>query len=872
MEKVEKISLSENWVLLHEEKSLNIPTVVPGSVFETLIDNGVIDDPFYGLREQEVSWVYESKWVYETEFDLESDFLKHECILLRCYGLDTISEVILNGENLGTANNMFVRYDFKVKSILKSKGNRLIVKFESPTVKSREKKENGGINLNTGYAAIPGVPYLRKAQYSFGWDWGPKLPDIGIWKPIELVGYDSLKIDSIYISQNFNYNKNLNKLSELEENTDLGVMSTDLAIEINLESNLSISELNNYNLKVDLKAPDGKLFTFEKAINILNPKVKFTLDYPNLWWTHDLGTPYLYDLSVTISKNGIIDSLKQKIGIREIRLIQNKDKWGKSFFFMLNGVPIFAKGANWIPVDSFIPRGKKRGLYQSNLFNAKEANMNMIRIWGGGIYEDDLLYDICDEIGILVWQDFPFACAVYPPDEEFIENIKIEATQNIQRLRNHPSLALWCGNNEIEWLWKNELYRSEIIEVDKINEFKSGYLTVFENILPELINKYDPNHSYWPSSPSNGFVGSSLGTQNSNSPDIGDSHFWDVWHRNKPFKAYRKFDSRFMSEFGYESFPSIKTLENICPTEQFDFFSPIMENHQKNSAGNKKILNYMKKRFKIPPEFENQVILSQITQAEAIQYGVEHWRRNRNDFHCMGALYWQLNDCWPVASWSSLDYFGRWKALHYFAKRFYQNVFASIKEDKNSVEFWLTNDLKERKSVVFEWKMFNSDSNKISEGIFEVDISALSSNMVGTLNVNKIDIIEEKIQDHIIFYQLKTHDKIIIDQGMRLFDAPKRFNLQDPFIKWEILKIEDEDLTDLKVNIKVSNEFIALFVFLDSEEYDFVASDNFFSMEPNEARIIQLNQLKKRDGSSLSIQEIKREAFYIRSLFDLIIP
>ena len=873
MEKVEKICLSENWVLLHEEKNINIPTVVPGSVFETLIDTEVIGDPFYGLREHEVLWVYESNWNYETEFDLEPAFLEHKNVLLRCNGLDTISEVILNGENLGSTNNMFVRYDFRVKSILRNKGNRLTIKFKSPTIKAREEKEKRGINLNTGYAAHPGVPYLRKAQYSFGWDWGPKLPDIGIWKPIELIGYESLRIDSIYINQKLYYNKNLNELPKLEEMTDLGVISTDLSIEINLESDLSTSELNNYSLKVGMRAPDGKLFTFEESINILTPKAKFTLEYPYLWWTHDLGIPNLYDLSVTISNNEIIDSINQKVGIREIRLIQNVDKWGKSFFFMLNGVPIFAKGANWIPVDNFIPRGIKRGLYQSNLVNAKEANMNMIRVWGGGIYEDDLFYDLCDELGILIWQDFTFACAVYPHDEEFIENFKIEATQNIKRLRNHPSLALWCGNNEIEWLWKWELQNVEITKDDKINEFKLGYLTVFENLLPELINTYDPNHSYWPSSPSNGFVGGSLGTQISNSPDIGDSHFWDVWHRNKPFRAYRKFDSRFMSEFGYESFPSIKTIEDICPTEQFDFFSPIMENHQKNSAGNKKILDYMKKRFEIPPEFEKQVILSQITQAEAIQYGVEHWRRNRNDFHCMGTLYWQLNDCWPVASWSSLDYYGRWKALHYFAKRFYQNVFASIKEDKNSVEFWVTNDLKERKSVIFEWKMFNSESNKICDDVYEVDISPLSSKMVGTLNVNKINKVKEKMQDHIIFYQLKTDDKkkLIIDRGMRLFDAPKRFNLQDPFIKWEISKIEDEYLTDLKIEIKVSTEFIALFVYVDSEELDFVASDNFFSMEPKEIRIIKLNQLKRRDGSSLSTKEIKKEAFYIRSLFDLIV-
>ena len=871
MEKVDKISLVKNWSLIHRKRNLIMPTEVPGSVFETLIDHDVIEDPFYGLREHEVSWVYDSNWDYEIEFDLEPAFLDHKSILLRCHGLDTISEVILNGEILGNTDNMFIRYDFSVKSKLNSKGNKLILKFKSPTIEARKEIENSGIKLNTGYAAIPGVPYLRKAQYSFGWDWGPKLPDIGIWKPIELIGFDNIKIDSIYISQKLHYNKTISELSDLNEITDLGVMSADLSIEIILNSELPTDKLNSYSLKVELKAPDGKTFTSEKEINILTPKIEFTLEYPYLWWTQDLGNPNLYDLSVEIRKNGIIDSFKQKVGIREIRIIQNADEWGESFFFMLNGFPIFAKGANWIPVDSFIPRGKKRGLYQSNLSNAKDANMNMIRIWGGGIYEDDLFYDICDELGILVWQDFPFACAIYPHDDKFIENFKIEATQNIKRLRNHPSLALWCGNNEIEWLWKLEMHNTEIAQEDKINEFKSGYLTVFEKILPELINAHDPNHFYWPSSPSNGLVGNTLGIKDSNSPDSGDSHFWDVWHRNKPFKAYRKFNSRFMSEFGYESFPSVKTIEVICPTDQFDFFSPIMENHQKNSAGNKKILDYMKKRFEIPPEFENQVILSQITQAEAIQYGVEHWRRNRNDFHCMGALYWQLNDCWPVASWSSLDYFGRWKALHYFAKRFYQNVFASIKEDKNSIEFWVTNDTKERKSLLLEWKIFNSESNEICDDLIKDDISPLSSKMVGILDLNKLNNIKEKLHDHIIFFQLKSNDNNtqIIDQGMKLFDAPKKFNLENPSIKWEIIKIDDKDLADLRGDIKITNESIALFVFLDSKVYDFIANDNYFSMEPNETRIIRLDHLKKRDGSSLSIQEIKREAFYIKSLFDL---
>jgi len=872
MEKVEKIILSENWTLMHKVKGLNIPTEVPGSVFETLIDNKIIEDPFYGLNEQKMSWVYDSEWDYETEFDLEPSFLEHKVILLRFHGLDTVSEVVLNGESLGFTDNMFIRYDFNVKTKIKSKNNKLVVKFKSPTLKARTEIEKEGINLNTGYAAIAGVPYLRKAQYSFGWDWGPKLPDVGIWRPVELIGYNSLKIDSTYITQKLHYNKDVNDLTELEEITDIGVMSADLSIKINLESELLTSELNRYSLKVDLKAPDGKIFTSEKPINILNPKVEFTLEYPYLWWTHDLGTPNLYDLSITISKNGIIDSFKQKIGIRETCLIRNTDEWGESFFFRLNGVPIFAKGANWIPIDSFIPRGKKKGLYQSNLADAKEANMNMIRVWGGGIYEDDLFYDLCDNLGILVWQDFPFACAVYPYDKEFIEKIRIEATQNIKRIRNHPSLALWCGNNEIEWLWRLELYNSEITKEDQMSKFKIGYLKTFETLLPELINEYDPNHPYWPSSPSNGFVGEALGTQNSNSPDIGDSHFWDVWHSNKPFRAYRKFDSRFMSEFGYESFPSIKTIEDFCPFAQLNFFSPIMENHQKNSAGNNKILKYMKKRFTIPQIFENQIILSQITQAEAIEYGVEHWRRNRSNYHCMGTLYWQINDCWPVASWSSVDYYGRWKALHYYTKRFYHPLFPSVKEDTKSVEFWVSSDLRTSQEFQFEWKIYKSDGNLEKSDSFESVILPCSSKKLGVVNFSDFKQTDDNLSDLIVFFTLKFNNLVGEQEfhGFKLFSAPKKFPLQDPNISWELSEYYCEDSNEKDYELKITAKKIALYVHVDSQKIDFTASDNYFSLEPGETRIISLKNLGLVYSSEPAYKTVKKEDFSVKSLYNLL--
>jgi beta-mannosidase len=706
---------------------------------------------------------------------------------------------------------------------------------------------------------IPGIPYLRKAQYSFGWDWGPKLPDISIWKPVELIGYDGMRIMSTIISQTFEYNTNPLEIRNPNEITKIGVMGVDLSVKVQLSG---LDDLSKYYVNINLKAPDGTILSqkcdFQSPIN-------FHIEYPYLWWTHDLGTPNLYDLKVSLINNNTIEEHTQKIGIRDLKIIQNEDEWGKSFYFMLNGVPLFSKGANWIPIDSFIPRGEKKGLYHSNLKNAKEANMNMIRVWGGGIYETNLFYELCDELGLLIWQDFPYACAIYPYHEEFFENIRLESKQNIIRLRNHPSLALWCGNNEIEWLWRWELKFSEIEDENLIKSFKDGYIKIFEEIIPNLLDIYDPNHPYWPSSPSNGYAGQDLGFINSNSPDIGDSHFWDVWHRNKPFKAYRKFDSRFMSEFGFESFPSIKTIEEFCPPEQYDIFSPIMENHQKNSAGNQKILDYMKKRFSIPESFENQVILSQITQAEAVEYGVEHWRRNRNDYHCMGALYWQLNDCWPVASWSSLDYFNRWKALHYFAKRFFQPLFASVKEDKNNVEFWVSNDTRIPSEIRFDWKLLDSNAKTHNEGKKEAFIPPCTSILLDKLNLD-----EFSNRQLAIFYNLyDSKNNQCIYQGFRLLVAPKKFSLKNPSLSCELSEIKNYNTNEAEYKLMISSKNIALYVFIESDKYDFLASDNFFSLEPDQTRIIILKNLNFV-YSSEPYSKVSTDDFKVKSLFDLI--
>ena len=822
-----------------------------------MLENEVIEDPFYGVNEHEMNWIYDSDWVYEREFDIEDNFLNHKNIILRFYGLDTHTKIYLNDEILGLTENMFIRYEFDIKSKLQNTGNKLIIKFKSPTKKAQEEAEKLDINLNTGYAAIPGVPFLRKAQYSFGWDWGPKLPDSGIWKSVEIVGYDDIKITSVYPYSVFNYSKES--------------FSVKLYIKVELTSEIQDLSKLFYKLAVKVTTPDNDYILKEFLLNNKNEILEIDVENPLLWWTHDLGVPNLYLVETSILKDDIIDSVVQKIGLRDIHLVRESDKWGESFFFQLNGIPIFAKGANWIPIDSFIPRGKRIGLYSKNLNYAKMANMNMIRVWGGGIYEDDLFYDLCDELGLLVWQDFPFACAFYHFYDEFIENIKEEVIQNIKRLRSHPSLALWCGNNEIEWLWnylldKNPRFKNKDIK----SKFESRYNEMFEHIIPHLIKKYDLVHPYWPSSPSNGFVGKKLGKINSNSPDFGDSHFWSVWHGGKPFTTYREFNSRFMSEFGFESFPSSKTLSEFCTQNQFDFYSPIMESHQKNSAGNKKIMDYMEKRFSIPQKFEHQVILSQITQAEAIEYGVAHWRQNRNENHCMGTLYWQLNDCWPVASWSSVDYFGRWKALHYFAKRFYQPLFVSIREEDNKIEFWVTNDLKEPQELTLEWKILNSEGTMLLNGGKNFKISSCISFKVDSRDINLINKDKTQKQNNIILFKLKDKNKQekIIFHGFYLFEAPKYFFLADPELSINSKEIYKRNNNQISIELNISTKNIALYVFIESDAIDFIASDNFISMEPGETRLITLNVIKVLD-QNLSYNKII-DSVKLNSLYDLI--
>ncbi len=855
--------LNDNWKIVQKEKVISLSCSVPETIFESLIKHGVISDPFYGNEEHNVSWVYEADWTYEKWFDLDTKFLSYSSIKIRFHGLDTTAEVFLNGKSIGKTENMFRIYEFDIKSIAKSTDNHLVVKFISPVNSARVKKKQWKDNLSTGLnTAIPGVPYLRKAQYSFGWDWGPKLPDIGIWKDVEIVCSDGVSIEYVHPRCYYFYDKEIGEQEKTQPMIKVAKIETDIVLN-NIDS-------HSYVLQLRVFTPSGKEFQKNIVTQKNEETIEILIENPELWWTHDLGEPLLHSLEVIIAEKDIILHTKTlTIGLRDIQLVREEDKWGETFYFRLNGLPVFAKGANWIPIDSFIPRGEKLGLYHMNLQYSKDANFNCIRVWGGGIFETDEFYNHCDQLGLLVWQDFPYACAVYPFfDPEFLDNAIEEARQNIIRLRHHASLALWCGNNEIEALFDGLILLFSRGFFKK-RKYKTHYIKFFEEILPRLVTQYDPQHAYWPSSPSNGGYSSYLGggLLRSQKNGYGDKHYWGVWHGGRPFSSYRKQDTRFMSEYGFESFPDMRTIAEFCPKDQLNMFSSIMENHQKNSAGNKKILNYMKKRFSIPKDFGKQVILSQITQAEAMKYGVEHWRRNKNDHHCMGSLYWQLNDCWPVASWSSLDYYGRWKALHYFARRFYAPLLPSILEFDDCIEFWVSNDTNINQTVSLSYSVCNAEEvitarNEEYTGETHV-IPALSSQLIV---VQEIKTKSKGQGQQIIFVRIKDETGEV-HENFHLLGRPGEFYLRKPEL--QMFLIEEEQLSKNSCKIRIKNDVIAPYVFIESKIFDISPSDNYFSMDFNSEKkiTVKLNSFIHK-GENLNEKEIF-ESLQIKSLWDL---
>ena len=626
---------------------------VPGSVYQDLLNDGAIDDPYDRDNELAALAVMDHDFEYETYLDVPEAMLGQEEILLHFEGIDTGADLELNGCLLGHVENMHRTWEFPIKKLLKEGENRLKVSLRSPTQFIRQANEKTPL-LGTA-DAMEGFPHLRKAHCMFGWDWGPRLPDAGIWRAVSLIAYSTARLDDVHISQEH---------GEDAVTLRFQIQAVRPGEDGALNMNSSQTGKAGLSCRAVVTGPDGKRWTCE-AGELFSSGI--CIQDPCLWWPNGYGEQPLYQVVVELLSGGtVIDRWERRIGLRTMTVCREKDQWGEQFCHVVNGVKIFAMGADYIPEDCILSRmtpERTRWLLEQ----AQAAHYNCIRVWGGGHYPADAFYDACDELGLVVWQDFMFACAVYDLTEEFEANITAEAVDNIKRIRHHASLGLWCGNNEME------MFVDLGVWVNKPSQ-KSDYVKMYEYLLPKLCRRYDPNTFYWPASPSSGGA-----FDKPNDEARGDAHYWDVWHGNKPFTEYRKFHFRYVSEFGFQSFPALKTCESFTRPEDRNIFSYVMEKHQRNATANGKIMNYLEQTFLYPSDFDTVLYASQLLQAEAIRCGIEHFRRHRG--RCMGTIVWQLNDCWPVASWSSIDYYGRWKALHYYEKRCFAPILISCEEE-----------------------------------------------------------------------------------------------------------------------------------------------------------------------------------------------
>ncbi|MGI6671573.1 MAG: beta-mannosidase [Christensenellales bacterium] len=780
-----RMDLGGQWHMHRLGDAERIPATVPGSVYSALLEAGRMEDPFWRDNELDALKLMEHNYVFERTFDVTPQMLDGDALILTCLGLDTLCEVRVNDQLVLSANNMHRTWEVDVKQHVHAGQNHLHVTFFSPTKFVAEAFENSFIDGSTD--AMRGFPHLRKAHCMFGWDWGPRLPDAGIWRDIYLTRVDKARLRSVRIRQHHQDGR------------------VTLSFEPEAEVVAGAPALSG---RITVTAPDGTILTSEgEDIEVTNPQ---------LWWPNGLGEQPLYDVHAELRADGeAVDTWQARIGLRTMTMKREKDEWGESFETCVNGVSFFAMGADYIPEDNVLPRVTPQRTHDL-ILQCKKANMNAIRVWGGGHYPSDAFYDACDEMGLVVWQDFMFACAMYELTDEFEQNIVAEINDNVRRLRHHASLGLWCGNNEMEWQVDDHVYTMT-------HKQKADYIRMYEYIIPKALKKVDDVTFYWPASPSSGG-----GFDNPNDPNRGDVHYWEVWHGNKPFTAYRELFFRYASEFGFQSFPCLKTVEAFTLPEDRNIFSYVMEKHQRNQSANGKIMNYLAQTFLYPNDFDTLLYASQLLQAEAIRYGVEHWRRNRG--RCMGAVYWQLNDCWPVASWSSIDYFGRWKALHYAAKRFFAPVLLSCNEEgtltqntnvnaqafplEKSFTLNVSNETQRDIACTVRWALRRPDGSVMEQGEDEVHVPALSATWL-----SKHTFPDAPLYESYVSYDLYNGGQWV-SGGTALFCAPKHFRFIDPQLQ---LEVNGNAIT-------VTAQAYARSIEIVCDDGDVVLSDNFFDL------------------------------------------
>lgn len=801
-----KISLNGDWQFKEVGKDEWYEGTVPGCVQQDLIALKKLDDPFYRMNEVECHELENKEWIYRKQFEYKNDE-QFDYIKLVFEGIDTLADIYFNGKFIGRAQDMFIPYEYNIKDMIKDGNNLIEVHFDSPVKTIRAIEDTSPYDL--AWSGESARPYVRKAQYSYGWDWGPRIAQVGLWRGVYISLIDAAKIRNPYYFTD-----------AIENDIAYGKVSAD------------IESFGDLDLKAEITASYDKVLCAKTDGLVIDGKIKANLDIkdPKLWYPNGIGEQNLYDIKIKIYLDKeVIDEVCFKTGIRMVKLIREKDSLGESFIFDINGVKVFAKGADWIPADSLLPRLKPNDYYEY-IKLAKEANMNMLRIWGGGIYEDRAFYDACDEMGIMVWQDFMFACAQYPDQFEWFKNLVIDESEVIlSELRNHPSIVLWCGNNENNWgfySWWG----------DDDPKYTGNY--IYKEILPKLCSEYDPSRPYWVSSP--------YGGTDPNSESKGDRHQWDVWSGWADYVAYKDDLGRFLSEFGFQAMPDWKTVLSYTKPEDRTILSPVMQSHNKMVEGIERLLRFLVGRIGFPKDLKSFVYLTQFNQAEAIKTGVEHFRSRK--FMTAGTLYWQFDDCWPVASWSCLDYYKRKKALYYYSKKFYADVLPYLVYENDGVSLYAVSDLLKDANAMIKILVYDLDGTIKSEK--DIEHTILANNVVKIVNYTQKDLnigysprimpidipgctlpIKKngELLDSVVYVEMLVNG--VTYENYLVFDKFRNLSLNKPSIMYNI----NGDSIELYSNIP------AFGVFVETEN-DVELSDNCLNMMPKKRYTIKYSK------------------------------
>lgn len=814
--------LNGMWEMQRAGEEEWFPAAVPGTMYKDLLDQKRMEDPFFGENEPAARELSACDYRYRRTFKISGQMLQNHRNVLVCEGIDTLAELWLNGEKIGECANMHRTYRFDVTGLLQEGENSIEFLFHSPLAFARKQNERKPIwGVDT---TVPGYQYLRKAHCMFGWDWGPQLPDLGIWRDIYIEEIKGGRIDHAYVRQ------------------ELTKEACRLTLQVQNEVLEGAGELQ---LKCRILDPEGREIYAQaepcKGRNTFSAEIR----EPKLWWPNGYGEQPLYQAELSLEMGTeTVSTKKITVGIREFTVVRRKDFYGESFSYCINGNEIFARGANYIPEDGIFGR-RSRERTEKLLSDCIKAGYNCIRVWGGGNYPDDWFFDACDRLGLLVWEDFMFACAVYDLTDAFEENLRAEFVDNIRRLRNHPSLGLWCGNNEMESAWDGW----GLPENEKLRQ---DYLYLYERMIPDLLAVEDPDRFYWPSSPSSGG-----GFEEPSSEHRGDAHYWDVWHGRKPFEEVEDKYFRFFSEYGFVSLPARSTLNTVIAPDQFNIVSPQMEMHQKCSIGNLTMMHYLLRYYLNPTDFNMLIYTTQCLQGDYLEMAIRHLRSHRE--RCAGSTYWQVNDTYPTMSWATIDYYGRWKGAHYIVKRSYQPFIAYAEPDKATGEMvvYASGEAKKEREVTVFADLVDQKEGMLLSRKTTLILPALSSREAIRLTLPKGELFADR--ERYVHYGIVV-DGVLEDEGNRLLAPPKRFAFRDPKIT-----VTDGEENGRSV-LKLHAEAFARRICLDFGEADVILEDNFFDLQPGQHKTIGIEEIRSPQGAS--VKELMEE-LKVYSNFDL---